>query len=261
MRGLSTIIVLLFFLFANLVNAQKHYIFQYQRDWAEPLFEGNARDFYATPGNLEFNLVPGYRFGKNKSLAEMGWEVEVSLTRKLGLETGFYSTGLQFGNEQPNANSAFMKLDLQYILNGNDKQIWATGFQLRPPAWSPSDDREALAWLTEPYLLLAYEIKDGINGQFRSGVESAWANGSIVWNAKFQGSLFCQDDLFTAGLESGLLLGTEQKACFFAPQFGINLEPVYVAVGANFPFAFPGASKPPHYLSARVIYDWEAGEW
>ncbi len=222
--------------------------------WSEPLFEDNAAEFDAQPGSFEFCTS----FGSSPSLHgwrnDLSWEVEAMITKKLGIESGFYTTWLQQPDKIKQTESTRTAIGLQYTLKNTRSEAWATGMDLLSPGWAPHGQQQAEGWGFKPNILYARRWLGGFDSQWRLTPKFEISNKDWQFGGTMQGAFFWQNDWLSLGIELGGGLDNTPLA-FAAPQAGVYMGAFSVWLGWWQPTYF-NLEKASGYLSINLCYNW-----
>ncbi len=164
-NSIKTLVIVLIF---TLATYEVSFAQQKQlRGWSEPLFEDNAAEFDAQPGSFEFCTS----FGSSPSLFgwrnDLCWEVEAMITKKLGIESGFYTTWLQQPDKIKQTESTRTAIGLQYTLKNTRSEAWATGIDLLSPGWAPRGQQQTEGWGFKQNIIYARRWLGGVDSQWR----------------------------------------------------------------------------------------------
>ena len=249
---LKTLVIVLTFTLAtsDISFAQQKLL----RGWSEPLFEDNAAEFDAQPGSFEFCTS----FGSSPSLLgwrnDLSWEIEAMITKKFGIESGFYTTWLQQPDKKKETESTRTAIGLQYTLKNTRREVWATGIDLLSPGWAPHGQQQAEGWGFKPNIIYARRWLGGFDSQWRLTPKFEISDKHWQFGGTVQGAFFWQNDWLSLGIELGGGLDKTPLA-FAAPQVGIYLGAFSVWLGWWQPTYFR-IENAAGYLSINLCYNW-----
>ena len=255
-NSIKTLIIILVFTLATskVTFAQQKQL----RGWSEPFFEDNAAEFDAQPGSFEFCTS----FGSSPSLFgwrnDLCWEVEAMITKKLGIESGFYTTWLQQPDKSKQTESTRTAIGLQYTLKNTRSEAWAIGIDLLSPGWAPRGQQQVEGWGIKPNIIYGHRWLDGFDSQWRITPTFEISGNNWQFGSTVMGAFFWQNDWLSLGVEVGG--GLEKTSfAFVAPQAGIYLGDFSVWLGWWHPTYF-NIEKAAGYLSLSLCYNWEKSD-
>ena len=249
-KYLLSVVAFIVYLCHN-VAAQKN---QYAA-WSEPLFQDNVAEFDAKRGRIEFSPYFSAYPSDYGWEREAGWQVETMLTKKLGLQTGFYTTWAAKADKATKNMTNQLEVGLQYTFCDCGKKAWAVGLDLLSPDGTGRGQKQTMGWALQPNFIYGRRWQGGFDSQWRltpsfEYFEKNWQIGGTV-----QGAFFWQNDWVSLGIELG---GgkTTQPLVFAAPQVGGYLGAFSVWLGWWQP-AYFSSEKPTGYFNFTLTYNWD----
>lgn len=223
--------------------------------WSEPLFNDNVAEFDAKLGRIEFS--PNFSINPSKYgwTHEIGWDVETLLTKKLGIQTGFYSTWVAKADKTVQEVTNQLTVGFQYTLCNCGKEAWSVGLDLLSPDGAGHGLRQTMGWGFQPNFIYGRRWQGGFDSQWRltpsfEYFDNNWQLGGIA-----QSAFFWQNDWLSVGIELG---GgkTTVPLVFAAPQIGGYMGAFSIWLGWWQP-AYFGKEKTAGYFNFTFTYNWD----
>lgn len=224
-------------------------------DWTEPLFNDNTMEFEAPQGYLELSLDGGAFQSVFGLIPDLGIELEAVVSKKLGVEFGFYSAWHQHEDSPPEAHGAVFSMNVQYNLTVKPKTVWATGIDFNSKVWTTYDHDENNGWEFRPFLINGYRWANGLNTQWRFSPSFEFSENDILYHTSVVGSFFMDKKWFNSGIEAGTIMGEGHLWIFVAPQVGVCFDNYNLTAGWYIP-NFQNGIKKKGLLLLSFSYWW-----
>ncbi len=202
--------------------------------WTESLVSDNVTNFNAAPGSYEFSVEPGYSNLHGTWASEIGWDVATTLSPRLGLSTGFSTSGLHTVENRMQARQTNVELAIQYLFAGKYNKMWVASLKAKPPTWFSETPDLARGWVLEPSLLFAKEWMKHFSTRLRFSPGIEWNSTLFEPFGNMHIAAFWQGKYFGIGNEAGIYSGRNTQQLYVAPQVHFSARKIALSIGYQF---------------------------